>query len=159
MHAVPVRHLVVDAAWWPAQPHPADLEGLARAMAAGLSVTFVGPIMPGRTWPAGVQGIHGVDRDDAWKAWARQSDASQPGSSIACWLGDGVPWPELAGLPVLWTPSDAHPELLRRAHFQASRPHDRGALREVLDLWMTVHRRYAKDWEACPWAPQESGRD
>ena len=58
----------------------------------------------------------------------------------------GDDWPDLAVLQrvaLACAPSQAHPEVLGRAHFVTSRCGGAGAVREVCDLLLVAHGRYA----------------
>jgi len=59
----------------------------------------------------------------------------------------GDDWPDLPVLTrvaLACAPSQAHPEVLARAHFVTSRSGGSGAVREVCDLLLVAHARYAE---------------
>ncbi len=65
--------------------------------------------------------------------------------SQAAAVGDD--WPDLPVLKrvaLACAPAQAHPEVVARAHFVASRHGGAGAVREVCDLLLVAHARYAQ---------------
>jgi 3-deoxy-D-manno-octulosonate 8-phosphate phosphatase (KDO 8-P phosphatase) len=115
----------------------ADIMGVSLARKAGVIVALIsGEDSPLVDRFANRMGITDVAKGSKDKAAAVRRLAEQHGLALAdiCFMGDDVndlPAMELVGVAA--APADAHPSVLRRAGFIATRGGGNGAVRELLD--------------------------
>jgi 3-deoxy-D-manno-octulosonate 8-phosphate phosphatase (KDO 8-P phosphatase) len=148
---IPVRAVALDVdgvltdggVWWGPNGEEwkrfsfRDIMGVSLARKAGVIVALIsaedGPLVDRFAAKMGITDVAKGCKDKA-DGLRRFADRHQLALSDVCFMGDDVndlPAMELAGVAA--APADAHPAVVRRAAFVATRGGGNGAVRELLD--------------------------